>query len=162
MSLKLIKHPHPWLRVPSQPVGRFDDVLSELARQMHELMQDSCGIGLAAVQFGVPIRMIVVGEGVLKDEIWALVNPVVVKSAGEQTSREGCLSISRSEWNKPIKRALRVVVEYQDLTGAKQKIKAHGLLAAVLQHEIDHLDGKLFTDYVKPALGPNPPLVNAS
>ncbi len=111
MIRQIVRWPSRLLQVASQPVGRFDERLIQLASDMHATMTLLGGIGISAVQVGVPINMIVIGTGVLKDELWALVNPRIIKEAGTQTSREGCLSFPRSEWNRPIKRALRIVVE---------------------------------------------------
>lgn len=146
--VQILQEGHPLLRSRSQEITIFDENLEALAGVMNTVMRKARGIGLSAVQLGIPVRLITIGEGVLGEETWALVNPKIVKRAGEQRTREGCLSISKGKWWRAIKRSLRVVVEYQDLTGAPQKVKAHGLLAAALQHELDHLDGVLFTDYV--------------
>ncbi len=150
-NLQLLKPDHPRLRLTSIPVTSFDRQTAYLALGLYKLLDEVHGLGLSASQAGVPLRLIVVKKNVLPNDVLVLANPVIVKTAGEQSSREGCFSVPKDIWFKPIKRALRVVVEYQTLAGEHKRVKAHGLGAAVLQHQIDLLSGKLMTDYLPAA-----------
>ncbi len=150
--LTILTDDNPRLRLKSQKVVKFDKALRELARNMFESMDAANGIGLAAPQVGVLQRLIVIAipqdldyEGSEPFQV-ALVNPEIIKCAGEQVSEEGCLSIPG--WYGEVKRYETVTVRGQDLYGKPVKIKAEGLNAVCLQHEIDHLDGILFTDKV--------------
>ncbi|HVM11772.1 MAG TPA: peptide deformylase [Actinomycetota bacterium] len=131
----------PVLRERARPVETFDDSLQRFAEDMIETMHDAPGVGLAAPQVGRSIRMIVfdVGEG-----SHALVNPVLSGFEGEQVGEEGCLSIPGLYF--PVKRARRVVCEARDTAGRPVRIEGEDLLARVLQHEVDHIDGVLFVD----------------
>jgi len=117
-----------------------------LAQDMVETMYHNDGIGLAAPQVGKDARLIVVSMG--NGSAIAMVNPVIVRSEDYQQSREGCLSVPKDKWGQLVARRKRIRVEYQDLDGDVHKLKAQGQLAAVIQHEIDHLNGVLFTDYL--------------
>lgn len=150
MSIKpIILLPDLILREKSTPIERFDDELKRLASDMTETMYDAPGIGLAAIQIGVPRRMLVVD--VAKDEDnqnpQIFINPEIVKNSDERSSyEEGCLSIP--EYYAEVERPAAITVKYLDLSGKKQSIKADGILATCLQHEIDHLDGVLFIDHI--------------
>ena len=145
--LKVRKYGDPVLRRRGAEVGEITPALREAITDMIETMYDEVGIGLAAPQVGVSLRLMVVG---LEDgrDAQALINPVIVERGGQVTAEEGCLSIpgiyahiTRSEWVK---------VEAKDVEGRPLKIHGRGLLARVLQHEIDHLDGVLFIDHLDP------------
>lgn len=129
------------LRKRSKEIETIDNKIRELALDMVETMYKYDGVGLAAPQVGILKRIIVIdpGTGPL-----ALVNPVIKKTAGMQTSEEGCLSYPNVFGN--VDRPETVTVEYYDLDGKKQRIKAEGLEAVILSHEIDHLDGVVFLD----------------
>ena len=133
------------LRSPAENVEEFNDEIKALIERMYVVMAEVRGLGLAAPQMGVPKRIFVydVGEGP-----HALVNAKIVSSKGEEVSIEGCLSIPGLQGEVP--RAEKVVVAGIDENGKKVKIKAEGLLARVLQHEMDHLDGTLFVDRADP------------
>jgi methionyl-tRNA formyltransferase len=143
------------LRQTVKEITVFDDTLKKEAEQMLKLMKDHNGLGLSANQVGLDKRMLVLGyEPIDKDDelpripFQAVCNPKIVKFSQEkETVREGCLSFPDLE--VPVLRSSGVTVEVQDLTGAKKIIKAKGLYARILQHEIDHLNGVLFTDYLK-------------
>jgi len=122
-----------------------DDVV-KIAEAMVATMTAHSGIGLAANQVGFAIRVVVVANG---GAPLVMVNPEIVRADGEQESNEGCLSVAHGFTRGVVRRALRVRVAYTDILGAPRKIKLHGLWAAVAQHEIDHLNGILFTDHVK-------------
>lgn len=146
MRLPILLIGSPILRLVAAPVRVFDESLRTLAANMIETMVVANGIGLAAPQIGRSLRMIVVG---LSDAPQILVNPRIVKRADWQRSEEGCLSVPRELWSYPIMRAKRITVEYHDLDGNDGRMKAAGFMATVLEHEIDHLDGILFTDYAR-------------
>jgi peptide deformylase len=133
----------PVLRNEAGPVERFDDALRRLADQMIVTMHEAPGVGLAAPQVGRPIRLIVFDLG---DEAGAraLVNPVLRDEWGEQIGEEGCLSLPGLYY--PVKRAMKVWAEGQDVEGNAVTIEAEEMLARVLQHEVDHLNGVLFID----------------
>jgi peptide deformylase len=148
--LSIVYVPDERLRTPSQKIGRLDAQVRRLAADMRETMIDAHGVGLAAPQVGVMRRLIVIGIQKGHDEDYpdgldlSLVNPELVRFGGKQTSDEGCLSIPG--WVGEVARYDRVTVKALDLDGKEVRIKAQGYLAVVLQHEIDHLDGILFTD----------------
>ena len=140
------------LRVPGEEVTAFDGELDSLVQDMLETMYHAEGIGLAAPQLGVSLRVCVLD---LRDEKdpeasrWVLVNPVVAQSSRKTVKApEGCLSIPAME--EVVTRASKVTVEACDGEGRPLEIEAEGLLARALQHEIDHLDGVLFIDRVSP------------
>ena len=150
MSIKpLILLPDPVLRRQSDPIERVDDAVLKLADDMLETMYDAPGIGLAAVQVGIPRRLLVV-DCSREDEDQApmvFINPQVVTSSDERsTYEEGCLSIP--DYYAEVERPMQVTVDYVDRLGKQQQIEADGLLATCLQHEIDHLNGILFIDHI--------------
>ena len=148
--------PDPLLRRPSAPVERVDDELRTLMDDMLETMYDAPGIGLAAVQLAVPRRAIVMdvnyrradeeGGEVAKAPL-AMVNPEIVARSDElRVHEEGCLSIP--EFYAEIERPAKITVRYIDRDGKQQEMECEGVLATVVQHEVDHLNGKLFIDYI--------------
>ena len=146
----VLKFPDPRLRELSQPVGEITDALRELARDMCEVMYDEPGIGLAAPQVGEPVRLIVVDtewteEGAERSPL-ILVNPVLSEPEGKVLWKEGCLSVP--DFEAEVERAERVLLRARDLEGDEIAIRAEGLQAVCFQHEIDHLDGKLFIDRI--------------
>ncbi len=149
MIRPLVLLPDPILRQRSRPVERVDDDLRALADDMLETMYDAPGIGLAAVQVGEPIRMLVAdvsGEDEERDPR-VLINPEVVARSDEpNTHEEGCLSIP--DYYADVERPAAVTVRYLDRQGTEQTLEAGGLMATCLQHEIDHLDGVLFIDHI--------------
>ncbi|MEI6043629.1 MAG: peptide deformylase [Chloroflexota bacterium] len=150
--LTVLTDENPRLRLKSQKITKFDKALRELAVNMLETMDDSNGIGLAAPQVGVLKRLIVIHipadlafEG--SPEFSAVVvNPEVVKGSGEQIGEEGCLSVPG--WFGEVKRYFAVTVRGRDIYGKEIRIKADGWPSRCLQHEIDHLDGIIFTDKI--------------
>jgi peptide deformylase len=134
----------PVLRDKARPVERFDDALARLAGDMIRTMHEAPGVGLAAPQVGRPIRLIVFDIGDEEQEARALANPVLKNEWGEQIAEEGCLSVPGLYY--PVKRAQKVWTEGFDLEGHQVTIEAEELLARVLQHEVDHLNGILFID----------------
>ncbi len=150
MTIKpLIILPDPVLRQASKPIERFDDELKRLADDMLETMYDAPGIGLAAIQIGVPRRMLVIDvarEGEDKQP-QVFINPEILKSSEERSVyEEGCLSIP--DYYAEVERPAVITLKYLDRDGKEQTIDADGLLATCLQHEIDHLNGVLFIDHI--------------
>jgi peptide deformylase len=150
MAIKpLIILPDPMLRLVSKPVGEVDAPLKKLAADMLETMYDAPGIGLAAIQVGEPIRMLVIDlakEGEPKAP-QIFINPEVVESSDERSVyEEGCLSIP--DYYAEVERPAKVRVKFVDGDGKPQEVSAEGLLATCLQHEIDHLNGVLFIDHI--------------
>ncbi len=145
----LIILPDPVLRLVSKPIERVDAPLRKLADDMLETMYDAPGIGLAAIQIGEPLRMLVI-DLAKEDEEPAphvFINPEVLES-GDQRSvyEEGCLSIP--DYYAEVERPASVRVKYLDRDGKEQEMLAEGLMATCLQHEIDHLNGVLFIDHI--------------
>lgn len=142
--LRILLYPNPALRRICRPVESFDDQLKTLANRMIALMREQRGVGLAAPQLGVLIRLFIcnsTGEP-HDDRIW--VNPVPVEMEGAAEAEEGCLSIPGINVIK--RRATRVVIEAQDIDGKTVRTEATDLLARIWQHEIEHLDGRLVID----------------
>lgn len=142
-------YPDPVLRAKCAPVERFDDEIRTLAEDMVETMHDAPGVGLAASQVGIELRLAVVDLSVGKDpeQLLVLVNPEVVEEEGEATEVEGCLSLP--EITDKVDRPYRIRVEAQDLDGETLEIEADDWLARAILHEIDHLDGVLFVDRLR-------------
>ncbi len=145
--LKLQKYGSPLLREKAMPVNKVDDEIRELVNDMIETMYAEGGVGLAAPQVGISKRIIVIDNE--EKEVLVLINPVIVKRAGEVKEEEGCLSIPGVY--SPVRRSSLITVEALDLNEKKIQITKEGFLAIVLQHEIDHLDGYLFIDRISPA-----------
>ena len=150
MIRPILIHPDPRLKKPCEAVGEITADLRQLAGDMLETMYDAPGIGLAAPQVGVMKRLIVmdcIKEGT--PEPMVLINPAVVWSSEDQSVyEEGCLSIP--DQYADVKRPAEVKVRWTDLDGAAQERQFAGIWATCVQHEIDHLDGKLFIDYLGP------------
>jgi peptide deformylase len=150
--LDIITLPDRKLRTKSRPVERIDDDLRRFLDRMLATMYDAPGIGLAAVQVGEPRRLVTVDVAEREGEVeirrpMFLINPTILWSSDERSlTEEGCLSIP--EYYAEVERPAKVRVAYLDRDGKPQEIEAEGLLATVLQHEIDHLDGKLFIDRI--------------
>jgi peptide deformylase len=137
------------LRLKSDPVKRIDSGIRKLVEDMFETMYDAPGIGLAAIQVGVPKRVVTMDlskkEG--EQEPRVFINPELVWTSDDKaTYEEGCLSIP--EYYEEVERPAQVKVKYLDLDGKAQEIEANGLLSTCLQHEIDHLNGILFIDHI--------------
>jgi peptide deformylase len=141
--------PDPQLRAVSEKVGVVDDSIRALMDDMLETMYAAPGIGLAAIQIGVAKRVVVM-DLAKKDEPRAprfFVNPEILETSGEETVyEEGCLSLP--EYYEDVTRPSKVRVRYLDRDGESREVEAEGLLATCLQHEVDHLDGKLFIDHI--------------
>ena len=144
MILKIVKFPDPILRKKAKAVRKITPEIAKLIKDMIATMHKAPGVGLAAPQVSRSIRVIVadIGEGPM-----ALVNPKILKRAGTQTLYEGCLCLPGVD--APVERSAQVKVKAMNVQGKTFEIEAEGLLATVLQHEIDHLDGIVFIDRVK-------------
>lgn len=148
-KLKILEFPDPRLRTRAQPVEAVDDALRQLIDDMFETMYDAPGIGLAATQVDVHRRLLVADVSSDKNEPWVLINPEIIEKDGVEVSEEGCLSVPG--YYEEVERAERVRVRYLDRDGNETESEFDGLLAVCVQHEIDHLDGKLFVDYISEA-----------
>lgn len=147
MAIREILHyPDPRLRNIAAPVAQVDDNIRTLVSDMFETMYEANGIGLAATQINVPLRVIVTDVSGEAPAPLALINPEVVLNDGIEQMEEGCLSVPGVF--ELVERAERIKVRTLDLDGNVQELAAEGLLAVCIQHEIDHLDGKLFIDYL--------------
>ena len=144
--LPILRFPDPRLRKVAAPVTNIDDSIRRLAADMAETMYEAPGIGLAATQVDVHQRLIVIDVSETKNELLVLINPEIVADEGEQVGEEGCLSVP-GIFDK-VERAERVTVRYLDLEGKAQTLEADGLLAVCIQHEMDHLQGKVFVDHL--------------
>lgn len=144
--LDILTYPDPRLRQRASPVDAVDAHVRQLADDMAQTMYAAKGIGLAATQVGVAKRVVVMDLSAEHDQLLVLINPRVVARDGSQECEEGCLSVP--DVFETVERALRVTVSYLDLDGEARQMDADGLLAVCVQHEIDHLDGKLFVDYL--------------
>lgn len=146
----IVKYGDPVLHAPSEPVKNIDGPIVELVNDMLETMYAAPGIGLAAPQIAVPLRVIVIDLSVDKDrsQLIRLVNPELVEKEGEQTHEEGCLSVP-GYGGSPV-RPTRVTVKGLDLDGNERFYEGRDLLARAFCHEIDHIDGLLFVDRLSP------------
>ncbi|MGD9632264.1 MAG: peptide deformylase [Pirellulales bacterium] len=151
MSLEVIQYPHPTLRRVSRPIKKVDAELRKIVAGMFNLMYAHEGVGLAANQVNLPIRLFVAnseGDPAKRDTEFVFINPVLRKGKGTAEDSEGCLSIP--DLRAPVTRNATIEVEAYDLDGNLIRADATGLMARILQHETDHLDGKLFIDRLSP------------
>ena len=144
--LTILEFPDPRLRTRAQPVEQVDDELRKLIDDMFETMYAAPGIGLAATQVNVHKRVLVIDISETRDQPLALINPEVIQRQGVEETEEGCLSVP-GIYDK-VTRAERIRVRALNRDGKSIEMDADGLLAVCIQHEIDHLDGKLFVDYL--------------
>ena len=149
MLRPIVRFGHPALQNPAKPVTTFDADLDRLIDDMIDTMYAAPGIGLAAPQIGVPLRVCVIDLSVGKrgGELLTLINPEFVQRDGMQVEEEGCLSVPG--FNATVARPARAVVRGLDRTGAERIVDGSGLMARALQHEIDHLDGQLFLNRLR-------------
>lgn len=149
-NLKVLKFPNPRLRKIAEKVTRFDKSLKKLAHDMLELMYDENGIGLAATQVDKHIRLIVIDVSDERNAPQYFVNPTfeILNTDLMHAFEEGCLSVPG--FNEEITRPSNIILKWQDLDGVAHKEEPSGLLTVCIQHEIDHLDGKLMVDYISP------------
>jgi len=147
MALRtILEYPDPRLRTRAQPVTRFDAALGTLIDDMFETMYAAPGIGLAATQVDVHKRLIVIDLSKEHDEPLVLINPEILAREGEANTEEGCLSVPGIF--DEVKRAAKVRVRAHDRNGEVFERDFEDILAVCIQHEMDHLDGKLFVDYL--------------
>ena len=144
--LNILIFPDSRLRTVAKSVQSIDDSVKSLAQDMLQTMYEGSGIGLAATQVNVHKRVIVIDVSENRDEPLFLINPVIIDKKGPIKFEEGCLSVPG--FYEKVDRFSEIEYEAQDLQGETYKQKAEGLLAVCIQHEIDHLDGKLFVDYI--------------
>ena len=145
-KLRILEFPDPRLRKKAAPVEGVDDPLRQLIDEMFETMYEAPGIGLAATQVDVHRRLLVADVSQEKDEPQVLINPEILERDGSTITEEGCLSVPG--YYAEIERAEHIKVRYLDRDGNEQESEYERLLAVCVQHEIDHLDGKLFVDYL--------------
>jgi peptide deformylase len=151
LSLQIIHYPHPTLRHPSKPLKRVDAELRKLVDEMFDLMYAHEGVGLAANQVDMPYRLFVAnpeGKRESKDTEQVFINPVLSGGRGQHEDEEGCLSIPGVY--APVTRNETIRIEAYDLSGNEIRAECDGLMARILQHETDHLDGTLFIDRLGP------------
>ena len=142
----ILEYPDPRLRTRAQPVTRFDAELQQLVDDMFETMYAAPGIGLAATQVDVHKRVIVIDVSKDRDQPQVFINPEILSREGEESSEEGCLSVPDNFAD--VKRAAKVRVRANDRNGEVFERDYDDVLAVCIQHEIDHLEGKLFVDYL--------------
>ena len=148
-DLKILIFPDPKLRKKAQKIEKFDKSLENLAQKMLDTMYEAEGIGLAATQVNVHIRLVVMDLSKEKNEPRVFVNPeYTILDKSPFNYEEGCLSIPG--FNEEISRPSKILLKWQDLQGNFHEDKPDGIFTVCAQHEIDHLDGKLFVDYLSP------------
>ena len=151
MVLEVLTYPNKILYEKSKEVTKFDAEFGKFLDDMYETMIAKSGIGLAAIQVGKPIQALVINladeEGIQnKADLLEIINPKIIKANGEQIYQEGCLSVPG--FYEDVKRAENIVLKYQNRNGESCELKADGLLAVCIQHEIDHLNGHLFIERI--------------
>jgi len=142
--LPILRYPDARLHTVAKPVERVDDRIRQLINDMAETMYAAPGVGLAATQVDAHVRVIVIDVSEARDALRVLVNPQLVTASGETEREEGCLSVP--EVYEKVRRAERVTVKALDADGAPYTLEAEGLLAVCIQHEMDHLEGKVFVE----------------
>jgi peptide deformylase len=148
-KLTILEFPDPRLRTKASPVDSVDDELRSFIDDMFETMYAAPGIGLAATQVDVHRRLLVTDVSADKSEPHVLINPEIVEKDGVTVTEEGCLSVPG--YYEEVQRAEHIRVRFLDRNGDEVEMEAEGLLAVCIQHEMDHLNGKLFVDYLSEA-----------
>ena len=147
MTVRSILHyPDPRLRRKANPVPAVNNDVRRLVADMADTMYQAPGIGLAAIQVNDPLRVVVIDISETRDQLQVFINPEILYKEGEQEREEGCLSVPGIY--EPVIRANRVRLRAFDRDGKPFELEVEGLLATCIQHEIDHLDGKVFVDYL--------------
>lgn len=146
--LTVLHYPDERLRTIAKPVATVNDETRQLVADMLETMYAENGIGLAATQVNVHQRVVVIDLSEERNQPQIFINPEITEKSGDTTYEEGCLSVPQNYAN--VERAAEITLKAQDLEGNWFEVKADGLLAICLQHELDHLVGKLFIDYLSP------------
>lgn len=144
--LNILRYPDPRLTKVAQAVSEVDDRIRKLAQDMAETMYAAPGIGLAATQVDQHVQLVVIDTSEDKSDLLTLINPEIIARDGEQVGEEGCLSVPGIY--EDVKRAESVTVRALNLQGESFTLEAHGLLAVCIQHELDHLKGKVFVQYL--------------
>jgi len=144
--LRILEFPDPRLRKKAAPVETVDDALRQLIDDMFQTMYEAPGIGLAATQVDVHQRVLVADVSQEKNEPQVLINPEILERDGSAVTEEGCLSVPG--YYEEVERAGHILVRFLDRDGNEQERAFEGLLAVCVQHEMDHLEGKLFVDYL--------------
>lgn len=146
--LDILHFPDPRLRKVAEPIEQVNDEVRQIVSDMLETMYQAPGIGLAATQVNIHRQIIVIDVSEDKDEPLCLLNPELVSTDGVEEMEEGCLSVP--EQYAKVQRADTVTIRFLDTQGQLEELTADGLLAVCIQHEMDHLKGKLFVDYLSP------------
>jgi peptide deformylase len=149
-DLAIIRYPDPRLRKRSEPVSQFDDKLDALGRRMLALMKEAKGVGLAAPQVGINLRLFVMNHTGQPQDDRVIVNPILSLADGEEEDDEGCLSLPNI--NIPVLRSRTLKLTAQDVNGNKIEETATGYVARIWQHENDHLDGIMLLDRMTPTM----------
>jgi peptide deformylase len=144
--LNILHYPDPRLRKKAEPVAVVDEAIRQLVDDMFQTMYDAPGVGLAANQVDVQKRVIVIDVSEDKSKPLCLINPEIIRADGVEVMEEGCLSVPGIYEN--VERAERITVRALNREGELFELDADGLLAVCIQHEMDHLEGKLFVDYL--------------
>ena len=144
--LDIFQYPHPCLREIAVPVLVFENSIKELASNMLETMYAAPGIGLAATQVNVAKQLLVIDTSKKKNQPFIIINPQVIEKSGEVLNEEGCLSFPDIYVN--VNRVELISIKYQDENGTDKQLDADGMLSICIQHEMDHLQGKVFVDYL--------------
>ncbi len=147
-KLTILNYPDPRLHTVAKPVNEVNDDIRKLISDMAETMYAAPGIGLAATQVNQHIQLILVDTSKEQNDLQVFINPKIVAKTGLQEYEEGCLSVPGVY--ETVTRAEKITVEALDANGNKFKLKAEGLLAVCIQHEMDHLLGKVFVEYLSP------------
>ena len=146
--LKILNYPDPRLHTVAKPVAEVDAAIRQLINDMAETMYEAPGIGLAATQVDAHIQLLIIDTSETKDQLQVFINPKIIARSGEQDYEEGCLSVPGIY--ETVTRAEKVTVEALNYEGKKFTLKAHGLLSVCIRHEIDHLLGRVFVEYLSP------------
>ncbi len=147
-KLNILRFPDARLRTKAKPVEKVTDETRQFLDDMLETMYDAPGIGLASTQVNVHKQIVVVDVSEDKDEPYCFINPIITHAEGEEVCEEGCLSVP--EFYAEVTRAEEITVVALDRDGKEFTLDADGMLAICIQHELDHLKGKLFVDYLSP------------
>ncbi|WP_089728661.1 peptide deformylase [Candidatus Thiosymbion oneisti] len=148
-TLEILTFPDARLRNKAKPVPVVNDKIRHTVDAMFETMYQAPGIGLAAIQVNIPLRIVVADVSEQQDSPLCLINPEILERRGQQERAEGCLSVP-GFYEQVVGRAETIRVRALDRDGESFELEADGLLAVCIQHEVDHLDGKLFVDYLSP------------
>lgn len=144
--LPILEFPDPRLRIRAEPVTKVDQEIRQLAEDLLETMYAAAGIGLAATQVDRHVRVLVIDISESRQEPCCLINPEIIEAEGQTTGDEGCLSVP--EYYDAVERAEKIRVRALGRDGEPFELEAEGMLAVCIQHEMDHLEGKLFVDYL--------------